>query len=65
MEIKRLLITRFSDMGDVAMCVPVVWSLAQKYKDLEIVFLSRKNYEPIFSQLPENVKFWGIDLKKD
>lgn len=52
-------------MGDVAMCVPVVWSLAQKYKDLEIVFLSRKNFEPIFSQLPENVKFWGIDLKKD
>ena len=44
MEIKRLLITRFSAMGDVAMCVPVVWSLAQKYKELEIVFLSRKNF---------------------
>ena len=52
-------------MGDVAMCVPVVWSLAYKYKDLEIFFLSRKNFAPMFAQLPENVKFIGIDLKND
>ena len=65
MGIKKLLITRFSAMGDVAMCVPVVYSLAKKYNDLEIIFLSRKNFAPIFSQLPENVKFIGIDLKND
>lgn len=65
MVIKRLLITRFSAMGDVAMCVPVVWSLAQKYKDLEIVFLSRRNFAPMFLQMPDNVSFWGIDLKND
>ena len=65
MEIKKLLITRFSAMGDVAMCVPVVYSPAKKYKDLEIIFLSRKNFAPIFAQLPENVKFIGIDLKTD
>ena len=52
-------------MGDVAMCVPAVWSLAQEYKNLEIVFLSRKNFAPMFSQMPDNVKFWGIDLKND
>ena len=52
-------------MGDVAMCVPVVYSLAKKYPDLEIVFLSRKNFAPIFSRLPQNVKFVGIDLKND
>ncbi len=52
-------------MGDVAMCVPVVYSLAKKYPDLEIVFLSRKNFAPIFSRMPQNVKFVGIDLKND
>ena len=52
-------------MGDVAMCVPVVYSLAKKYSGLEIVFLSRKNFAPIFSRMPQNVKFVGIDLKND
>ena len=65
MEVKRLLISRFSAMGDVAMCLPVVWSLAQKYKDLEIIFLSRKNFAPMFATCPGNVRFVGIDLKKD
>ncbi|MBQ3688765.1 MAG: glycosyltransferase family 9 protein [Bacteroidales bacterium] len=62
---KRLLITRFSAMGDVAMSVPVIKSLAENYKDLEIVVLSRKNFEPMFSLLPQNVKFCGVDLKND
>ena len=52
-------------MGDVAMCVPVVWSLAQKYKDLEIIFLSRKNFAPMFATCPGNMRFVGVDLKKD
>ena len=52
-------------MGDVAMCVPVVWSLAKKYNDLEITFLSRKNFAPMFETCPGNVRFVGIDLKKD
>lgn len=52
-------------MGDVAMCVPVVWSLAKKYNDLEITFLSRKNFAPMFATCPGNVRFVGIDLKKD
>lgn len=52
-------------MGDVAMCVPVVWSLAKKYNDLQIIFLSRQNFAPMFASCPGNVKFVGVDLKKD
>lgn len=52
-------------MGDVAMCVPVVWSLAEKYPDLEIIFLSRENFEPMFAQCPKNVIFKGCDLKNN
>ncbi|MBQ3656212.1 MAG: glycosyltransferase family 9 protein [Bacteroidales bacterium] len=62
---KRLLITRFSAAGDVAMCAPVVKALAEKYKDLEIVFLSRENFSPLFYFMPDNVRFWGVNLKCD
>ena len=65
MTIKRLLLTRFSAMGDVAMCVPVVWSLAKQFPDVEIFFLSRKNFAPMFAHCPKNVRFIGVDLKND
>ena len=65
MDIRRLLITRFSAAGDVAMCVPVVKALAEKYPEVEIVFLSRKNFAPLFGFMPKNVKFWGVDVKND
>ncbi len=65
MTIKRLLLTRFSAMGDVAMCVPVVWSLAEKFPDVEIFFLSRRNFAPMFAHCPKNVRFIGVDLKND
>ena len=65
MDIRRLLITRFSAAGDVAMCAPVVKALAETYPDLEIIFLSRKNFSPLFSFMPKNVRFLGVDLKND
>lgn len=52
-------------MGDVAMTVPVVWSLAKKYPDVEIFFLSRRNFAPMFAHCPKNVRFIGVDLKND
>ena len=62
MEIKKLLITRFSAMGDVAMCVPVIASLAEKYKDLQIYFVSRRAFEGMFQNMPDNVHFVGTSL---
>jgi len=52
-------------MGDVAMCVPVVWSLARSFPDLQIFFMTRKNFQPMFSHCPDNVHFVGVDLKND
>ena len=37
----RILIIRFSALGDVAMTIPVVHSLAVQYPQLEITVLSR------------------------
>ena len=63
-SIKKLLITRFSALGDVAMTVPVVWSFAKAYPEVEIVVMSRHFMQPFFSTLPKNVSFCGVDLKK-
>ena len=50
-------------MGDVAMTVPVVKSLAQQYPDLRITVLSRPLARPLFDGLAPNVGFMGADLK--
>ena len=60
---KRLLIIRFSALGDIAMTVPVVHDLAVQYPDCEITMLSREMARPLFEQLPDNVHFFAADLK--
>ena len=59
---KKLLIIRFSALGDIAMTVPVVHDLAVQYPDLEITMLSRPMAEPLFEKLPNNVHFVAADL---
>lgn len=58
----KLLIIRFSAIGDVAMTVPIVHSLAIQYPQLEITVLSRGAMEPLFHHLPKNVSFLSADL---
>ena len=60
---KKLLVIRFSALGDIAMTVPVVHDLAVQYPDLEITMLSREMARPLFEQLPQNVHFLAADLK--
>lgn len=52
-------------MGDVAMTVPVVYSLAKQYPDLRITVLSRKFARPFFDDLAPNIDFMEADLKKE
>ena len=58
----RILIIRFSALGDVAMTIPVVYSLAKQYPQHEITVLSRGTLQPLFQGLPSNVSFMGADL---
>ncbi|WP_282917911.1 glycosyltransferase family 9 protein [Porphyromonas macacae] len=59
----HLLIIRFSALGDVAMTIPAVRSLAIQYPELKITVLTRKSWEPLFSSgLPGNVSVTGADL---
>lgn len=59
----KILVIRFSAIGDVAMTVPVIHSLATQYPQHEIKVLSRPNMAALFAHLPSNVSFIGADLK--
>lgn len=65
METNHLLIIRFSAMGDVAMTVPIIASLARQYPNLLITVLSRPFAKDFFEGLNDNIYFIGADLKKD
>lgn len=52
-------------MGDVAMTVPVVASLARQYPDMRITVLSRPFARCFFENLAPNVGFMEADLKRD
>jgi ADP-heptose:LPS heptosyltransferase len=60
---EHILIIRFSALGDVAMLVPVVSSLARQYPHLRITVLSRPFARALFEDLAPNVGFMGADLK--
>jgi len=60
---KRLLIIRFSALGDVAMLVPLLRHVAERYPEWDFTMLSRQQYAPLFNNMPTNVNFYGADLK--
>lgn len=62
---RNILLVRFSAIGDVAMTVPVITSLAKAYPDRRFTMLSNVRFAPFFAGMPQNVSFIGVDLKKD
>lgn len=63
MKTDHILVIRFSALGDVAMAVPVVYSLARQYPHVRITVLSRPSAQVLFQDLAPNVGFMGADLK--
>lgn len=63
MKTDHILVMRFSAMGDIAMTVPVVYSLAKQYPHLRITVLSKPFARPFFTNLAPNVKFMAADIK--
>lgn len=51
----RILITRLSSFGDVAMLVPVVFSVAARYPQDRFIVLTRKSFAPLFENLGFNI----------
>ena len=65
MKKDHILVIRFSALGDVAMVVPVVYSLAKQHPDIRITMLSREGFRPLFENLAPNIGFMGADLKRE
>lgn len=62
---KKLLLIRFSALGDVAMLAPVVKEAATALPDIEFTVLSKPFCAPLFQGLAPNVRFRGADIKGD
>lgn len=59
----KILIIRFSAIGDVAMTIPVIHSLAVQYPEHQITVLSKGSLRPLFDNLPPNISFYDADLE--
>lgn len=62
MKTDHILIIRFSAIGDIAMTVPVISSLAKQYPHLRITVLSRPFARCFFENLAPNVGFMEADV---
>lgn len=60
-----VLVARFSAIGDVAMTVPVLYSVARCYPDVRFIFVTRPSMTSIFLNRPDNLTVVGADVKTD
>jgi len=58
---QHILIIRLSAMGDVAMTVPVIRALTEKYPDCKITVLSKPFFKPLFDTIPQ-VSFFAAQV---
>jgi ADP-heptose:LPS heptosyltransferase len=52
MTTRKLLVIRFSAMGDVVLIVPVLKSLLHAYPDVQVTVLTRPRFAPFFAGIP-------------
>lgn len=61
-SVRHILVLRFSAMGDVAMCVPVLRRCLDQNPSLRITFVSNHAFAPLFKDLPR-LAFHPADIK--
>lgn len=59
---RTILITRFSAVGDIAMTIPLLYSLSESYPGHRFVFVSRERFGQFFINKPANLEFVGVNL---
>lgn len=63
-EHEHILIIRFSALGDVAMTIPVIYSIATQYPKVKFTVATRPFFTRLFINAPSNVAVLPLDLKK-
>ena len=61
-QLRTILSIRFSAMGDVAMTIPVMQQVLEQHPDIQIVFVSNKNWGALCEGIPRLI-FFPADLK--
>ena len=62
---KTLVVLRFSALGDVAMTLPVIYSVARQWPGLKIYVATRPFFARMFVGTPANVELLPFDLKEE
>lgn len=60
----KVLVTRLSSFGDVALLVPVIYSVASRYPQDRFVVMTRQAFSPLFSYLGFNISVMPLDMRK-
>lgn len=59
----RIVVIRFSSLGDVALTVPVIASLIKQYPKIEIIVVTKKGFGNLFSLIDGNIKIVEADFQ--
>lgn len=62
---RNVLVMRFSALGDVAMTIPVMYSVCRSNPSTRFIFLTRTSQTSMFVNAPANLVVVGADFKKD
>lgn len=60
---KNVVILRLSALGDVAMTVPVIYSVARQYPNVQFTVVTRPFFRRVFINPPSNLSFIDFDAK--
>lgn len=60
---RNVLICRFSALGDVAMSIPVVYSVCRANPDTRFVYITKPAQQSLFVNAPSNLVVKGVDVK--
>lgn len=61
---RHILILRFSALGDVAMTLPVIYSVAAAYPQTQFTMVTRPFFARLFINRPKNLNIIGLDPKE-
>ena len=59
----RILVIRFSSLGDVAVSVPLLQVMTEQYPQLYVTMLSKAEFSPLFEEISHNLNFHPAYLK--
>lgn len=64
-HLRRVLVARFSAFGDVAMTIPVLYSVCRCHPQVQFTMVTRPAMTSMFVNAPENLTVVGVDLKTE